>query len=196
MRGAAIRISCGDDYLIGIVAVPHTPSPRTGVLVVVGGPQYRVGSHRQFVLLSAPWRRTAFRACASTTAAWVTHPVPHEISCRSTPTFALPSTRIGSRFRECTRSSSGVVRSASAVCFYARRDEHVAGLVLLNPWVRTEATAAKVYVEKYYSRRLFAPAFWKKLLTGGVAIGSSARALLPRSVKRDLLPAPGPMTRR
>ena len=27
------------------------PSATTGVLVIVGGPQYRVGSHRQFVLL-------------------------------------------------------------------------------------------------------------------------------------------------
>jgi len=36
------------------VAVLHRPArlhSTTGVIVVVGGPQYRVGSHRQFVLL-------------------------------------------------------------------------------------------------------------------------------------------------
>ena len=39
------------EQLVGIVARPDTSSD-CGVLVVVGGPQYRAGSHRQFLLLS------------------------------------------------------------------------------------------------------------------------------------------------
>jgi dipeptidyl aminopeptidase/acylaminoacyl peptidase len=42
---------CEGESLVGILAKPDTPSD-TGVVVIVGGPQYRVGSHRQFVLLS------------------------------------------------------------------------------------------------------------------------------------------------
>ena len=42
---------CAGDQLLGIVATPELPQA-TGVLIVVGGPQYRVGSHRQFLLLS------------------------------------------------------------------------------------------------------------------------------------------------
>src|SRR5450759_3426358 len=43
--------ACAGDTLLGILAAPETPA-QTGVVVIVGGPQYRVGSHRQFVLLS------------------------------------------------------------------------------------------------------------------------------------------------
>ena len=37
--------------MVGILSLPAAPGPR-GVLIVTGGPQYRVGSHRQFVLLA------------------------------------------------------------------------------------------------------------------------------------------------
>ncbi len=47
----ALRFTCADEYLFGILACPERPSD-TGVVIVVGGPQTRVGSHRQFVLLS------------------------------------------------------------------------------------------------------------------------------------------------
>ena len=37
--------------MLGIVSLPAagTPTQRTGVVIIVGGAQYRVGSHRQFV---------------------------------------------------------------------------------------------------------------------------------------------------
>ena len=47
----AFVFPCAGETLLGIVAVPER-SQATGVLLVVGGPQYRVGSHRQFLLLS------------------------------------------------------------------------------------------------------------------------------------------------
>ena len=47
----AIRFECADDSLFGILSIPDQPISR-GVLIVVGGPQYRVGSHRQFTLLA------------------------------------------------------------------------------------------------------------------------------------------------
>ena len=45
---------CGDDTCIGIVASNADVASRAdiGVVIVVGGPQYRVGSHRQFVTLA------------------------------------------------------------------------------------------------------------------------------------------------
>ena len=47
----AIIFPCAVENLLGIVAVPEQ-SKSTGVLIIVGGPQVRVGSHRQFLLLS------------------------------------------------------------------------------------------------------------------------------------------------
>ena len=45
----------GDGFdMLGILSLPApgTPTLRTAVLIVVGGAQYRAGSHRQFVLLA------------------------------------------------------------------------------------------------------------------------------------------------
>ena len=47
----AFVFPCAGERLLGIVTMPECPRA-TGVLLVVGGPQYRVGSHRQFLLLS------------------------------------------------------------------------------------------------------------------------------------------------
>jgi exosortase A-associated hydrolase 1 len=49
-RERAVTLRCEGERMVGIVSVPERPSTR-GVLVVVGGPQYRAGSHRQFTLL-------------------------------------------------------------------------------------------------------------------------------------------------
>ena len=46
----AIVFPCRSEGLLAIVNRPQLPLPR-GVLVIVGGPQYRAGSHRQFTLL-------------------------------------------------------------------------------------------------------------------------------------------------
>jgi len=43
---------CGGDRLVGILHAPAERARDIGVLVVVGGPQYRVGSHRQFVRMA------------------------------------------------------------------------------------------------------------------------------------------------
>jgi uncharacterized protein len=42
---------CNGSLLYGILSLPEQMGSR-GVLIVVGGPQYRVGSHRQFTLLA------------------------------------------------------------------------------------------------------------------------------------------------
>ena len=46
-----LLFQCDGKQLLGMLHLPQQPV-RTGVVMVVGGPQYRVGSHRQFLLLS------------------------------------------------------------------------------------------------------------------------------------------------
>ena len=46
-----ITFACEQDMLAGILTQPEVAAS-IGVIVIVGGPQYRAGSHRQFVLLS------------------------------------------------------------------------------------------------------------------------------------------------
>ena len=46
-----LPITCEGHELAAVLAVPEQ-ARSLGVVIVVGGPQYRVGSHRQFVLLA------------------------------------------------------------------------------------------------------------------------------------------------
>ena len=47
-----VRIDCDGEQCLGILATPGEGRSTTGVVIVVGGPQTRVGSHRQFVTLA------------------------------------------------------------------------------------------------------------------------------------------------
>ena len=57
----AISFACGGDTLVGIVSTSSAPS-NLGVVIIVGGPQYRVGSHRQFVSLARTLAAAGFPA--------------------------------------------------------------------------------------------------------------------------------------
>ena len=57
----AVSFPCAGEDLVGVLALPQTARP-VGVVIVVGGPQYRGGSHRQFVLLARALARAGFPA--------------------------------------------------------------------------------------------------------------------------------------
>ena len=73
----------------------------------------------------------------------------------------------------------GLCDGASAALLYMdrRQDRRVAGVCILNPWVRTATTLARAQVRHYYGQRLFEREFWFKLLRGGVDIGGAMREL-------------------
>ena len=173
----AIRFCCQHEWLYGILNVPQRPVTR-GVLIVVGGPQYRVGSHRQFVLLARylaergiPVMRFDFRGMGDSDGAIRTFEHIGE-DLRSAVDFF---------FSECPFLKDiviwGLCDAASAALFHAHQDPRVSGLVLLNPWVRTEQGIAKAYLKHYYLERLFELEFWEKLLGGKFNVLASIRSL-------------------
>ncbi|KKO49321.1 hydrolase [Arsukibacterium sp. MJ3] len=162
-------------------AILHQASAKTGVLLIVGGPQYRVGSHRQFVKVS--------RALAAS----------------DIPTMRLDSTGMGDSsgnkaefylqnndislaidgfFQHCPQLTQvvlwGLCDAASAALLYCYKqdDNRVAGLVLLNPWVRQQQSHAQVMLKHYYWQRLGTKAFWQKLLGGGLNPWQSLKELV------------------
>ena len=163
----AVRFRCQSEWLYGILGLPHQPIGARGVLIIVGGPQYRIGSHRQFVLLARylagrgiPVMRFDFRGMGDSGGNIRTF--EHvEDDLRSAVNFF---------FDECSFLEDiviwGLCDAASAALFYAHQDQRVGGLVLLNPWVRTEQGVAKAYLKHYYLKRLFKLDFWKKLAGG------------------------------
>jgi exosortase A-associated hydrolase 1 len=57
----------------------------------------------------------------------------------------------------------GLCDGASAAVFYACKDPRVRGIVMINPWVRTESGHAAAHLKHYYWRRIVAPDFWNKV---------------------------------
>lgn len=175
-REEAFTFDCEGETLLGLL---HHPAPgaaaetiRTGVVVIVGGPQYRAGSHRQFVHLA--------RALAA-----AGHPVLRfDVRGMGDSTGALRD------FEQITADVTAAVdalvqrapavqrvvlwglcdgASAALLHLHETADVRVQGLCLLNPWIRSEASLARTHVKHYYTRRLREKAFWAKLLSGRVA---------------------------
>jgi uncharacterized protein len=164
LQETPIIFPCQTNKLLGIVHHSAKPS-RLGVLLVVGGPQYRVGSHRQFVLLArqlaingiacfrfdyrgmgdAKGEKRLFSAVDADLQAAI------NVFCTEVPD--LISVVLW-----------GLCDAASASLFYAYQDARVKGLVLLNPWVFTEQGSAKTYLKYYYARRLLSADLWRKVL--------------------------------
>jgi exosortase A-associated hydrolase 1 len=172
----ALAFQCQESWLYGILHIPEDIGPR-GVLIVVGGPQYRVGSHRQFTLLArhlaasgVPAMRFDCRGMGDSEGEPRTfEDMEEDVRC-AIDTFLKEVPTLNELV------IWGLCDAASVALFYAYRDERVTGLVLLNPWVRTDQGAAKVYLKHYYMARLFQPELWNKIWQGkfsyGKAIGS------------------------
>jgi len=169
---------CQGKQLLGIL---HSCNPigNCGVLIVVGGHQYRVGGSRQFVLLA------------------------RELAAKNLPTFRFDVRGMGDSagktrdfqhldtdiraaidcFFACSPGLKHVVLwglcdGASAALFYAYQDSRVKGLVLLNPWMHTEQGAAQTYLKHYYLQRLLSRDFWKKIFSFNFNFAESISSFL------------------
>jgi exosortase A-associated hydrolase 1 len=155
--------NCHGQQLLGIIhQCPDMTT--TGVLVIVGGPQHRSGSHRQFTLLA--------RHLAEQHIATMRFDARGMGDSEGEPrSFQELDDDIGAAidcfFANCPTLKQvvlwGLCDAASAALFYAHQDSRVKGLILLNPWVFTQQGAAKTYLKHYYLQRLFNLGFWKKL---------------------------------
>ena len=166
----ALVFECQQATLVGVLSLPAAPAD-TAVIVVVGGPQYRAGSHRQFVQLA--------RSLAEAGVAVLRFDVRgmgdsdgdlrpfdqldddiHAAVCALRA--RLPQVRHVVLW--------GLCDGAAAVLLYlhGRPDAEVQGVCLVNPWVRSELSQARTQIKHYYLQRLLTLAFWRKLLQGGV----------------------------
>ncbi|MFO1190154.1 MAG: hydrolase 1, exosortase A system-associated [Alphaproteobacteria bacterium] len=175
----AFTFPCQGASLVAILhpAAAGAAPARIGVLVVVGGPQYRVGSGRQFVDLAralaaagVPVMRFDYRGMGDSDGDKADFEAIDQDIRAAIDSFMARAPGLDGVVLW------GLCDAASAVLFYAHLDPRVRGAVILNPWVRTAATAAKAYLKHYYVERLKSPAFWRGLATGKTAIGPAIRS--------------------
>ncbi len=169
---------CHDSWLYGILSLPEQSLSTRGVLIIVGGPQYRIGSHRQFTLLARylaakgiPVMRFDYRGMGDSEGEIRTFEAVHDDINSAIDYF----TKEVPDLREIV--IWGLCDAASAALFYAYQDNRVTGLVLLNPWIRTEQGIAKTYLKHYYFNRLTDRTLWKKILSGNFDYLSAIRSL-------------------
>jgi len=168
-----IVFHCENSRLLGIVAEPEKAA-KIGVVIVVGGPQYRAGSHRQFTLLS---RQLAEQGIASMRFDY-RGMGDSEGDIRSFETVDDDIRSAIDAFLGRLPTVTGVALwglcdAASAALYYAHTDTRVSDVILLNPWVHTEAGASRARIKHYYLSRLMQRSFWVKLLSGSVKLGDS-----------------------
>lgn len=189
---SALTFQCEGQTLIGIVHENPRETRRLGVVVVVGGPQYRVGSHRQFVLMARmlaaegyPVLRFDYRGMGDS-----------DGSMRSFDSVSADIRAAVDAMNKAIPGLDGVVLwglcdAASASLMYCTSDQRVAGLILANPWVRTAAGEARSYLRHYYLQRLLQKSFWQKVFSGGFKPGKSLQELsgAVRQASTDSAPA-------
>ena len=171
----ALQFGCQGEKLLGILSSPTGSTPPTGdgVIIVVGGPQYRAGAHRQFVSLA--------RSLASQGTTVMRFDV-RGMGDSSGPLWNFESLTddIGAAMDALLERAPQLKRvvlaglcdgaSASLIYLHKTQDERVKALCLLNPWLRSEQSLARTHVKHYYWQRFASADFWRKLLRGGVGL--------------------------
>jgi len=173
-----LTFTCEGDTLVGILHQPDCPE-RRAVVIVPGAPQYRVGSHRQFVLLAREICNRGFavlrfdyRGMGDSDGEFRSfETVDADLrSAIDTLVDAVPEVH--------EVVLLGLCDGASACCFYAYQDPRVKGLVMINPWVRDQGSLAQAYLRHYYVKRLAARELWAGLFSDKARLGRSLRSFL------------------
>lgn len=172
-----VLIPCQGDALVGIIHKPENIAKVGVVIVVAGGPQYRVGAHRQFVTLARMLVgegiaviRFDHRGTGDSTGELRGFlDMNADIGCAiNTLCEHVPEIKHVVLWGEC--------ESATASAFYGYTDKRVQGIFMVNPWIRTEQGQAKTILKHYYWNRLFEKSFWLKIKSGQFSLFKSFKS--------------------
>lgn len=170
-----VVFDCVGESLVGVLH-QGLPTAEFGVLIVVGGPQYRVGSHREFVVLArrlaaqgTPVLRFDVRGMGDASGDR-RHFEEIEADVRAAVDTFLAQSPLLSRV-----VLMGLCDGASSSLLYATRDPRVSGLVLMNPWIRSDDGLSRYPLRHYYWPRLLQKSLWYKALRGDFRVGTALR---------------------
>lgn len=189
-REYPVTFRCQSAELTGVI---HRGKPdcQVGIVIVVaGGPQYRVGAHRQFVSMARmfvangyPVMRFDLRGMGDSSGVHVGYEQSGPDIRAAIDTFLLRELNVREvvLFGEC--------ESASGILFYAAQDARVSRIALANPWVRTPGVQAEAILRHYYLDRLWSREFWLSVRSGEYKLAASVASffsVLGASIKNRL----------
>jgi exosortase A-associated hydrolase 1 len=161
-----VVFSCGDNRLIGIATVPETTAD-VGVLIMVGGPQYRVGSHRQFTSLARSLGEAGIASFRFDFSGMGDSEGPKR---EFDGTVEDVRAAIDAFFAAAPGISRlvlwGLCDAASSAMMFAHRQAEVVGMILLNPWVHSGEYAPEMKLTHFYRPFLSSTKKWRNLVSG------------------------------
>lgn len=173
-----VIIPCEGSAQVGVFH-KSVGAAKTGIVIVVaGGPQYRVGRARQLVIwarrlagVGYPVLRFDYRGLGDSAGKFLGFEnIDADIkSAIDELKVQAPDVENIILWGECN--------AASAIMMYAWQDLRVNGMIICNPWVYDESTQAKTYIKYYYLKRLQEKSFWLKFFKGQFNIWKSITSI-------------------
>ncbi len=161
------EIPMGTQKLFGIEHIPNkNVEPQTAVLMLVGGPQNRLGSHRSYVQIARGLAKAGYRVFRFDYAG-LGDSAGEFIGFEGTAASLKSALdHLNNAFPELKNICLwALCDGAAASAIYAPADrERISSMILCNPYVHTEMGQAKAILKYYYISRFFQRDFWMKLL--------------------------------
>lgn len=177
--------------LLGILHLPEG-TPDTGVIMLSAGSQYRVGPHRQQLLVARALSERGIAILRYDSSGTADSDGPYrdfEIGADLEAAVVALRTAVPAMKHVVLW---GICGSASAILAYRERCADVRGLILVNPWVRSERSEARAYLSHYYWNQIWNASFWRKIFSGRFDFRSASRSFfgIVRSAIRSRHTAP------
>lgn len=190
-----IAFPCGDATLAGSL---DEASGTTGLLLVIGGSQTRIGSHRMYERLAKGLAEKGY-PCFRFDRRGVGDSSGTDPGFRGGgPDLKAAADAFRQEVPALTRLIGfGLCDGATALALYGD-EAGLDGMILANPWLVEveEGAAAPAAVRAHYRKRLTSADGWKKLLSGAVnfrKLGAGLRKLFarrkPESLSNDVVQA-------
>jgi uncharacterized protein len=178
-----LSFDCLSDTCQAMLHEPTNKAADTGVLIVVGGPQTRTGSHRQFILLARTLAEAGY-PCLRFDVRGMGDSSGEErdfLGLDADIEAAIAAFKLHApQVKQVVLW--GLCDGASAALLWAAHKPRtdLCGFVLANPWVHQASSHNQAIVQHYYKAQLLSAAFWRRLFSGKVALGSALREAVKR----------------
>lgn len=172
-----VVFNCGENRLVGVVAIPAVAA-EVGVLILVGGPQYRAGSHRQFTLLARSLAESGFPSLRfDYTGMGDSEGGRREFDDTQEDIAAAIGALLGAVPGVRRIILWGLCDAASSAMIFAHSHAQVTGMILLNPWVHNGEYSPAVKLAYFYRPSLSRKDQWRRLLYGEIKLVPAIREL-------------------